>query len=126
AGELVSAGGVDSAGRLTSAGISVAAGPTVPTEPSSPLRDPSKGKAVATPSSPDVRGLTDDQLRIVYDKIRRAADLATAKAQHQQLNRSGATLESSKSKKLKSSHNTTHPAELQKTTSVSAGATIAA
>nr|GEX60385.1 JmjC domain-containing protein [Tanacetum cinerariifolium] len=50
AGGLVSAGGVDSAGGLNSAGISVAVGPTVPAEPSSPLRDPSKGKAVATPS----------------------------------------------------------------------------
>nr|GFB02360.1 hypothetical protein [Tanacetum cinerariifolium] len=52
AGGLVSAGGIDSAGGLTSAGISVASGPTVPVEPSSPLRDPSKGKTVATPSSP--------------------------------------------------------------------------
>nr|GEZ16374.1 hypothetical protein [Tanacetum cinerariifolium] len=52
----------------------------------------------------DVRGLTDDQLQI----------------------RSGGTLESSESKKLKSSHSTTYPAELQETTSVSAGATIAA
>nr|GFC52775.1 hypothetical protein [Tanacetum cinerariifolium] len=72
-----------------------------------------------------VRGLTDDQLRIEYDKIRRAVDLATAKAQHQQLKRSGETLESSKSKKLKSSHSTTQPAELQETTSVSAGVPIA-
>nr|GEZ91714.1 hypothetical protein [Tanacetum cinerariifolium] len=225
-GGLDSAGGVDSAGGLTSAGISVAAGPTVPVEPSSPLRDPSKGKAVASPSSPvtaltakeladqqatileaerqellevaeerdieimasaaqsthrqdeldrvalnltneewtglvdqvranptlsaellgadvsedtfsvrmvelmnrrrkaiaemkakakrkkpmtpaqqkefmrtfvknqssDVRGLTDDQLRIIYDKIRRAVDLATAKDHHQHLKRSGEPL----------------------------------
>nr|GFD00670.1 hypothetical protein [Tanacetum cinerariifolium] len=49
---LDSAGGVDSAGGLPSAGISVVAGPTIPAEPSSPIRDPSKGKAVATPSSP--------------------------------------------------------------------------
>nr|GFC08244.1 hypothetical protein [Tanacetum cinerariifolium] len=56
-----SAGGVDSAGGLTSAGISVAVGPTVPAEPSSPLRDPSKGKAVATPSSP-VTPPTDKEL----------------------------------------------------------------
>nr|GEW51869.1 hypothetical protein [Tanacetum cinerariifolium] len=51
----------------------------------------------------DVRGLTDDQLQ----------------------NRSGETLESSESKKLKSSHSTEQSAELQDTTSVSAGATIA-
>nr|GEZ91058.1 hypothetical protein [Tanacetum cinerariifolium] len=203
AGRVVSAGGVDSADGLIFAGVSVAAGPTVHAEPSSPIRDPSKGKAVATPSSPviastakeladqqaaileakrqelleqelkqsldaeqvyldsllaqrvvkeqereimafvaqltqrqakldkvalnltneewislvdqvranptlsaellgadvsedtfsirmtwkDVRGLTDDQLQIVYDKIRRAVDLATAKDHHQHLNR---------------------------------------
>nr|GEW55927.1 putative ribonuclease H-like domain-containing protein [Tanacetum cinerariifolium] len=52
AGGLFSAGGVDSAGGLTSVGLSVVAGPTVPAEPSSHIRDPSKGKAVATPSSP--------------------------------------------------------------------------
>nr|GEX26068.1 aminoacyl-tRNA synthetase, class 1a, anticodon-binding [Tanacetum cinerariifolium] len=40
--------------------------------------------------------------------------------------RSGETLESSESKKLKSSHSTEQSAELQKTTSVSASATIAA
>nr|GEZ16051.1 hypothetical protein [Tanacetum cinerariifolium] len=128
--------------------------PTVPAEPSSPLRDPSKGKAVATPSLPVtaptakeladqqaaileaerqellkqelkqsinaeqvyldsllvqrtwkyVRGLIDDQLQIVYDKIRRAIDLATAKDHHQHLKRS----------------------ELQETTSVSVGSPIAA
>nr|GFC40809.1 hypothetical protein [Tanacetum cinerariifolium] len=49
-----------------------------------------------------VRGLTNDQLRIEYDKIRRAVDLATAKDQHRHLKRSG------------------------ETTSISAGATIAA
>nr|GEW41935.1 xylulose kinase-1 [Tanacetum cinerariifolium] len=223
AGGLDSASGVDSAsglvfaGGLTSVGISIAAGPTVPAEPSSPIRDPSKGKAVATPSTPelkksidaeqvyldsllaqrvveeqvkesmastvqsthmqaeldkvalnitneewiglvdqvranptlsaellgadvsedtfsvrmvelmnkrqkeiaemkakakrekpmnlaqqkDVRGLTDDQLQIVYDKIRQAVDLATAKDHHQNLKR-------------------------PETTSVSADATIAA
>nr|GEW13096.1 hypothetical protein [Tanacetum cinerariifolium] len=74
----------------------------------------------------DIRGLTDDQLQIIYNKIRRAVDLATAKDHHQHLKRSGETLESSESKKLKSSHSTTQPAELQETTSVSAGATIAA
>nr|GFB81802.1 hypothetical protein [Tanacetum cinerariifolium] len=63
---------------------------------------------------------------IVYDKIRRAVDLATAKDHHQNIKRSGGTLESSELKKLKSSHSTTQPAKLQETTSVSAGATIAA
>nr|GEV16773.1 putative reverse transcriptase domain, ribonuclease H-like domain, aspartic peptidase domain protein [Tanacetum cinerariifolium] len=57
--------------------------------------------------------------------IRRAIDLATAKAQHQQLKRSGATLESLESKKLKSSHSIPQPVELHETTSISAGATIA-
>nr|GFA34581.1 xylulose kinase-1 [Tanacetum cinerariifolium] len=266
AGGLDSTGGVDSASGFTYAGV--ATGPTVPAEPSSPLRDPSKGKAVATPSSPvtalttkefadqqaailkaerqelleqelkqsidaeqlyldsllaqrvveeqdresmayaahlvdqvranptlsaellgadvsgdtfsvrmvvlinrrrkmiaemkakakrekpmtpsqqkefmrtfvknqssaiyttgwtwkDVRGLTDDQLQIVYDKIRRAVGLAAAKDHHQHLKRLGETLESSESKKLKSSHNTIQPTELQETNSVSAGSTIA-
>nr|GEZ86978.1 hypothetical protein [Tanacetum cinerariifolium] len=62
----------------------------------------------------------------VYNKIRRAVDLATAKDHHQHLKRSGDTLESSESKKLKSSHSTEQSAELQETTFVSAGATIAA
>nr|GFA08555.1 hypothetical protein [Tanacetum cinerariifolium] len=61
AGGLDYAGGVDFAGGLTSAGISVVAGPTVPVEPSSPLRDPSKGKAIATPSS-HVTAPTDKKL----------------------------------------------------------------
>nr|GEZ93285.1 hypothetical protein [Tanacetum cinerariifolium] len=74
----------------------------------------------------DVRGLTDDQLQIVYDKIQRAVDLAIAKDHHQHLKRSGETLESLESKKLKSSHSTEQPAALQETTSISAGATIAA
>nr|GFC73376.1 hypothetical protein [Tanacetum cinerariifolium] len=74
----------------------------------------------------DVRGLTDDQLQNVYNKIRRVVDLATAKDHHQQLKRSGETLESLKSKKLKSSHNTEQSAELPKTTYVSTGATLAA
>nr|GFC37883.1 hypothetical protein [Tanacetum cinerariifolium] len=74
----------------------------------------------------DVQGLTDDQLQNVYNEIRRAVDLATAKDHHQQLKRSGETLESSTSKKLKSSHSTEQSAELQDTTSVSVGATIAA
>nr|GEZ25855.1 ribonuclease H-like domain-containing protein [Tanacetum cinerariifolium] len=74
----------------------------------------------------DVRGLTDDQLQIVYDKIQRAVELATAKDQHQYLKRSGETLESLESEKLKSSHSTTQPAELQETTFVSACVPIAA
>nr|GEV17394.1 hypothetical protein [Tanacetum cinerariifolium] len=242
AGGLVSAGGVDSAGGLTSVGISVATGPTVLTEPSSPIRDPSKGKVIATPSSPvtaptatkladkqtaileaERQELIEQELKqsidaeqvyldsllaqrvaeeqaresmsseahlvdkfqanptlsvellgadvsedtfsvkmvdlmnrrrkaiaemkakakrekpmtpaqqkefmrtfIVYDKIRRVVDLVTAKDHHQNLKRSGGTLESLESKKLKSSHSTTQPTELQETTSVSAGAIIAA
>nr|GEU55820.1 putative ribonuclease H-like domain-containing protein [Tanacetum cinerariifolium] len=59
AGGMDSAGGVDSAGGLTSAGISVAVGPTFPTEPSSPLRDPSNGKAIATPSSHELNQSID-------------------------------------------------------------------
>nr|GFC94436.1 hypothetical protein [Tanacetum cinerariifolium] len=74
----------------------------------------------------DVRGLTDDQLQNVYNKIRRAVDLATVKTHHHHFKRSGDTLESSESKKLKYSHSTEQPTELQKTPSVSAGATIAA
>nr|GEV22126.1 putative ribonuclease H-like domain-containing protein [Tanacetum cinerariifolium] len=49
---VVSAGGADSASGHTSAGILVAIGPSVPAKLSSPIRDPTKGKAVATPSSP--------------------------------------------------------------------------
>nr|GEU31302.1 hypothetical protein [Tanacetum cinerariifolium] len=48
------------------------------------------------------------------------------KDHHQHLKRSGEPLESSESKKLKSSYSTTQPAELQETTSVFVGATIAA
>nr|GFC03111.1 hypothetical protein [Tanacetum cinerariifolium] len=55
-----------------------------------------------------------------------AVDLATAKDHHQQLKRSGETLESSESKRLKSSHSTEQPAELQETTSIFVGVTIAA
>nr|GFD33412.1 hypothetical protein [Tanacetum cinerariifolium] len=50
----------------------------------------------------------------------------TAKDQHRHLKRSGETLESSESKTLKSSYSTTQPTELHETTSVFAGATIAA
>nr|GEU93904.1 hypothetical protein [Tanacetum cinerariifolium] len=70
----------------------------------------------------DVRGLTDDQLQIVYDNIQRAVDLATAKEHHQHLKRLCETLESSDLKRLKSYHCTTQPAELQEPTSISAGA----
>nr|GEX40166.1 hypothetical protein [Tanacetum cinerariifolium] len=55
-----------------------------------------------------------------------AVDLATAKDHHQHLKRLGETLESSKSKKLKTSHSTEQSAELLETTLVSAGATLAA
>nr|GFA45725.1 JmjC domain-containing protein [Tanacetum cinerariifolium] len=66
------------------------------------------------------------QKEFMHTFIRRAVELTTAKDHHQHLKQSGETLESSESKKLKSSHSTTQPAELQETTSVSAGATIAA
>nr|GFC17757.1 hypothetical protein [Tanacetum cinerariifolium] len=60
-GCVVSAGDADSASGLTSTGILLAAGPTISAEPSSPIRDPTKGKAVATPSS-HVRAPTDKEL----------------------------------------------------------------
>nr|GEY66691.1 hypothetical protein [Tanacetum cinerariifolium] len=218
ADELDSTGGLDSVGGQDSA---VAAGPTVPAEPSSPIRDPSKGKAVATPSSPVSAliyldsllaqrvaeeqeresmasaaqsahkqaeldrvafNLTNEEWISLVDQVQANLTLSAellgadvskdtfsirmvelmnrqrkmiaemkAKAKrekpmtpaqqkefmrtfvknqtkdyHQHLNRSGETLESSESKKLKSSHNTTQPAKLQETTYVSAGATIAA
>nr|GEY45223.1 hypothetical protein [Tanacetum cinerariifolium] len=70
--------------------------------------------------------VSEDTFSNVYNKIQRAVDIATAKDHHQQLKQSGETLESLESKKLKSSHSTEQLAELQETTSVSAGATIAA
>nr|GEZ21432.1 hypothetical protein [Tanacetum cinerariifolium] len=78
AGRVVSAGGVDSADRLISAGVSVATGPTVLAEPSSPIRDPSKGKAVATPSSPvkapTAKELADQQAAILEAKRQELLD----------------------------------------------------
>nr|GEW33144.1 hypothetical protein [Tanacetum cinerariifolium] len=69
AGRVVSAGGVDSVDGLISAGVFVAAGPTIPVEPASPIRDPSKGKAVAPPSSPvtapTAKELADQQVAIL-------------------------------------------------------------
>nr|GEW88448.1 hypothetical protein [Tanacetum cinerariifolium]GEW93348.1 hypothetical protein [Tanacetum cinerariifolium] len=209
--DVIFVGDADSAGTFISAGVLVAAGPSVASAPSSPIRDPTKGKVVATPSSPRVAveqereirassaqsrqaeldrialnltneewiGLVDqvqanptlsaeflgadvseDTFSVcmvelmnrrgkaiaemkakakrdkpmtpaqkkgnVYNKIRRAVDLATAKDHHQQLKRSGDTLESLESKKLKSSHSTEQSADLPETTSVSAGATLAA
>nr|GFC32805.1 aminoacyl-tRNA synthetase, class 1a, anticodon-binding [Tanacetum cinerariifolium] len=61
----------------------------------------------------------------VYDKIRRVVDLNNAKAHHHHFKRSGDTLESSESKKLKSSPSVEQPAELQKPPSISVGSTIA-
>nr|GEX97167.1 hypothetical protein [Tanacetum cinerariifolium] len=49
---VVSASDADSAGTFISAGVSVAAGPSVASAPSSPVKDPAKGKSIATPSSP--------------------------------------------------------------------------
>nr|GFD37223.1 hypothetical protein [Tanacetum cinerariifolium] len=67
---LDSAGGVDSAGGLPSASISVTAGPTVPAEPSYLIRDPSKGKAVATPSSPVALNLSNEEWIGLVDQVR--------------------------------------------------------
>nr|GEU28879.1 hypothetical protein [Tanacetum cinerariifolium] len=58
---VVSTGGVDSTGTFIFAGILVAVGPSVPFAPSSPIRDPAKGKAIATPSLP-VTTLSDKEL----------------------------------------------------------------
>nr|GEV94715.1 JmjC domain-containing protein [Tanacetum cinerariifolium] len=234
--DVVYAGDADSAGTFISASVSVAAGPSVASAPSSPIRDPAKGKAIATPSSPvtapsdkelvdqharvaeeqerEIRAsveqstsqqaeldrialnLTNEEWIGLVDQVREnltlsaellgadvskdtfsirmvelmnqrrkaiakmkakvkrdkpltpaqqkeymrafvknqstavyttgAVDLATAKDHHQQLKRSGETLESSESKKLKSSYSTEQSTELPKTTSVSAGATLAA
>nr|GEZ17872.1 hypothetical protein [Tanacetum cinerariifolium] len=66
---VISAGGGDYASGLTSASISVAAGPSVLAEPLSLIRDPAKGKAVATPSlpltSPTDKELADQQAAIL-------------------------------------------------------------
>nr|GEV39836.1 Gag-Pol polyprotein [Tanacetum cinerariifolium] len=216
---VVSAGDADSAGTFIFASVSVAAGPSVASAPSSPIKDPAKGKAIATPSSPRVAeehereirasaeestsrqaeldrialnltneewiGLVDQvwtnqtlsakllgadvsedtfsvrmvelmnqrqkEIAEMKAKAKRdkpltpaqqmeykhaffknqsttvyttgAVDLATAKDRHQQLKRSGETLESLESKKLKSSHSTEQSAELSK---ISASATLAA
>nr|GEV81951.1 hypothetical protein [Tanacetum cinerariifolium] len=169
---VVSASGADSAGKFISAGISVTAGPSIPSAPSSPIRDPAKGKAIATPSSPRVAeeqereirasaaqstlrqaeldrialnltneewiGLVDQWQKVIAKikaKAKRDKPLTPAqqkefmraflknqtKDNHQHLKRSGDTLESSESKKLKSYHGTEQSAKLQDTTSVSAG-----
>nr|GFB12097.1 hypothetical protein [Tanacetum cinerariifolium] len=59
---VVSTGGADSAGTVDSAG------PSVPSAPSSPIRDPAKGKVIATPSShvtaPSDKELADQQAAI--------------------------------------------------------------
>nr|GEU88938.1 hypothetical protein [Tanacetum cinerariifolium] len=66
---VVSAGDADSAGTFIFAGVSVAAGPSVASAPSSPIRDPAKGKAIATPSSPVIassdKELADQQAAIL-------------------------------------------------------------
>nr|GFB02624.1 aminoacyl-tRNA synthetase, class 1a, anticodon-binding [Tanacetum cinerariifolium] len=71
-----------------------------------------------------MRAFVKNQSTAIYTT--RAIDLATAKDRHQQLKRSGETLESLESKKLKSSHSTEQSTELREPTSVFAGATIAA
>nr|GEW91525.1 putative ribonuclease H-like domain-containing protein [Tanacetum cinerariifolium] len=66
---VVSAGDADSASTFISADVSVAAGPSVASAPSSPVRDPAKGKATATPSSPIIapsdKELADQQAAIL-------------------------------------------------------------
>nr|GFB45804.1 hypothetical protein [Tanacetum cinerariifolium] len=66
---VVSAGDADSAGTFIFAGVLVAAGPSVASAPSSPIRDPAKGKAIATPSSPIIapsdKELADQQAAIL-------------------------------------------------------------
>nr|GFA90437.1 hypothetical protein [Tanacetum cinerariifolium] len=132
AGGLVSAGGVDYAGGLTSAGISVAAGPTVLAERSSPLRDPSKGKAVATPSS-HVTTQTDKELADQQAAILEAERQELLEQElKQSIDAKQVYLDSWTWKDvrgltddqlqivMKSFHNTTQPAELQETTTVSA------
>nr|GEV17532.1 hypothetical protein [Tanacetum cinerariifolium] len=49
---VVFAGGANPACTFISAGFSVTAGPSIASAPSSPIKDPAKGKAIATPSSP--------------------------------------------------------------------------
>nr|GEZ76159.1 hypothetical protein [Tanacetum cinerariifolium] len=69
---VVSTGGADSAGTYISAGILVVVGPSVPSTPSSPIRDPAKGKAIATPYSlvtaPSKKELADQQVAILEAK----------------------------------------------------------
>nr|GEZ69892.1 ribonuclease H-like domain, reverse transcriptase, RNA-dependent DNA polymerase [Tanacetum cinerariifolium] len=76
AGGVVSASGTDSTSGLTSASISVAVGPSVSAEPSSPIRDPAKGKAIATHSSP----VTDPTNKELADQL-----AAILKAERQEL-----------------------------------------
>nr|GEX80513.1 hypothetical protein [Tanacetum cinerariifolium] len=70
---VVSASGADSASTFISAGILVTAGPSVLSAPSSPIRDPAKGKAIATPSSP-VTASSDkelaDQQAVIFEAER--------------------------------------------------------
>nr|GEV50675.1 hypothetical protein [Tanacetum cinerariifolium] len=198
---VVSAGDADSASTFISAGVSVAASPYVASAPSSPVRDPAKGKAIATPSSPIIapsdKELIDQQAAIleaerqelleqelkqslhaeqVYldsllaqrvaeeqereirayaeqstprqaelDRITLnltnkvwiglvdqvwanptlSAELLGADVSKDTFSRSGETLASSESKRLKRSHNIEQSAKLQETTNVSAGSTIA-
>nr|GEW82982.1 aminoacyl-tRNA synthetase, class 1a, anticodon-binding [Tanacetum cinerariifolium] len=58
---VIFAGGADSTGTFIFAGISVAAVSSIPFAPSSPIKDPAKGKAIATPSS-HVTALSDKEL----------------------------------------------------------------
>nr|GFC90597.1 hypothetical protein [Tanacetum cinerariifolium] len=66
----VSAGGADPA-VVISAGVSVAVGTSVASAPSSPIRDPTKGKAIATPSSPATKILHRDAVVLFAKQIKK-------------------------------------------------------
>nr|GEZ63370.1 hypothetical protein [Tanacetum cinerariifolium] len=73
---VISAGDADFAGTFISAGVSVATGPSVAFAPSSPIRDPAKGKAIATPSSPRVAEEQEREIRASAEQsIPRQAEL---------------------------------------------------
>nr|GEZ76158.1 hypothetical protein [Tanacetum cinerariifolium] len=83
---VVSADGADSAGTYISAGILVVVGPSVPSTPSSPIRDPAKGKAIATPYSlvtaPSKKELADQQ-RVAEEQERESRASAAHSTQRQ-------------------------------------------
>nr|GEX50593.1 putative ribonuclease H-like domain-containing protein [Tanacetum cinerariifolium] len=60
---VISVANADSVGTFISAGVLVADDPSVTYAPSSPIRDPTKGKAIATPSSPRVAEEQEREIR---------------------------------------------------------------